>query len=229
MSFRNATLSSLRARALDYADLTGSDFPDKDRLRDYINAGLSELHDILTNHHGEEYFRSSTTFSVTSASESYALPADFYKAIAVYHQISSRRHRIDRWQPTEISGARTTPLSSGTVEMWYVPMFKRLTKDPETVDAVLPDGWEDFVALHAACRLLGREESDTSFVMQERERQRLRITSMVAPRDSGEPDSVGDYYGRWDLGFSALAIEPTYKYRLQGTRIYFVEVEYRGV
>lgn len=223
------TLAQLRQRALDYADMTGSDFPDKSRVADYINAGLSELYDLLVNNYADEYVRRDTTFSVTSSSESYALPADFYKAIALYHQVSSRRHKIERWQPTEISGARTAPLSSGTVEMWYVPQPPTLASDKERIPVSIPTGWADFVALHAAVRLLIREESDPSALMAERDRQKARIIAMVSPRDNAEPDSIGDFYGRWDQGFSALAVEPSYKYRIMGDRIYFIEVEYRGV
>jgi len=223
------TLDELRARSLDYADMAGSDFPDEARLDDYINAGLSELHDLIVGHNGDEYLRKDTTFSVTSASERYVLPTDFYKALAFYLQSGSRRHKLERWQPQEIDGASTTPLASGTVEMWYVPQFKKLSNSKDPVQISVPFGWEDFVALHAATRLLIREESDPSALMAERDRQRARIVSMIAPRDTFEPDSIGEHYGRWDGGFSKLAAEPTYRYRIMGNYVYFIELEYAGV
>lgn len=222
------TLENLKDRALDYADMTGSGFPDDDRLTDYINSGLSELHDLIVANHGEDYLRKDTTFAVSSSSESYTLPSDFYKALAVFHQSSGRRHKVERWQPSEISGARTTPLSSGTVELWYVPQHKKLAQRFDTVSIAIPVGWEDFVSLHAAARLLMREESDASAIVSERERQRARIVAMLGPRDVAEPDSIGDHYGRWDYGVSSLAIEPSYKYRIMGNSIYFIELEFSG-
>lgn len=223
------TAGELKTRTLRYADMAGSERIEDDHLLELINLGLSELHDLVVNNNGEEYFRASTTFSVTSASESYPLPDDFYKALALYHLSNSRRFVINKWNPAEIGGAAATPLSSGTIEMWYIPTFRQLDTLESYIDIALPFGWDDFVALHAAARILIEEKADPSAVMSERERQRGRIVAMLSPRDLNEPESIGDVSGRWGDGFAELQIEPSYKYRIMGNDLYVVEVEYRGV
>ena len=144
-------------------------------------------------------------------------------------ELSARNLEVEGEIPAEINGASTTPLSSGTIELWYVPQFTKLKSNKSLVDIILPSTWEDFVALHAAVRLLIEEESDPAAITAERERQRQRIVTMLAPRDMNEPESIADVSRRWGNGFDELLIEPTYKYRIQGTKLYVVEVEYRGV
>ena len=223
------TLGQLKKLALKYADMGDSEFPDDGHLSDLVNLGLGELHDLIVNNNGEEYFRKTTTFSVTSASESYDLPADFYKALALFHQSNGRRFPIKKWNPQEIGGSSTTPLSSGTIELWYVPQFQKLKSNKSLVDIILPFTWEDFAALHAAVRILIEEESDASALKEERERQRARIIAMLSPPDQNEPEGIVDIDNRWHQGYAALLTEPTYKYRLQGTKLYVVEVEFQGV
>ena len=224
-----ATMGQLKERALRYASMYGAEAVDKNHLRDLVNSGLSELHDLIVNHNGEDYLRKDTTFSIVSTSESYILPDDFYKAIALFYQSNGRRFPLEKWQPKEIGGSETTPLSSGTVEMWYVPQFATLPNDSARIEIAIPVGWEDFVALHAAVRLLIEEESDASAIAQERERQRQRIIALLSPRDNSEPDSIGDVSNRWQQGYTALQIEPSYRYRIMGNYLFVVEVEYRGV
>lgn len=223
------TLGDLKTRALKYADMGDSEFPDDEHLSELVNLGLGELHDLVVNNNGEDYFRKSTNISVTSASESYALPSDFYKALSVFHLSNGRRFPLSKWNPLEIGGASTTPLSSGTIELHYIPVFSKLKSNKSLVNIVLPQTWEDFVALHAAVRILMEEESDHSALASEREAQRSRIVAMLSPRDVHEPESIADVSGRWQQGFYAVSTAPTYKYRIQGMYLYVVEVEYRGV
>lgn len=226
----SVTLKQLKERALDYADMTGTSFPDPDRLNDYANASLSELHDMLASSFGADYYWKSYTLDLSSGTESYALPDDFYKLTALYYTTSERRFKMERFNPIEIDGYRTSPISGGSAEIWYVPAFKRLRTDKSVIEGVLPPGWEDFVAWDIAVRLLVREESDASAHMAERERQRARIIQMLTPRDEHIPDSIGDYYGRWMDTRHLLRFDERYfKYRILGTNIHFIEIEYIGV
>ncbi len=224
-----ATLRSLKDRALDYADMTGSGFPDEQRLADYVNSGLSELHDILVNSY-EDYLRKKQTITIVAGTEEYGLPSDFLKAMKLYWLSNGRRFNIDQYHLREVSGYRASPIQAGTVEMWYIPQFTPLQDDSETISPVFPVGWEDFAALNAAIRLSIREESDPSPLIQEREIQRQRILESAEPRDSGESGAVGDYYGRFSSAFQLFGNEERYfKYRILGQKISFVEFEYLGV
>lgn len=223
------TLEALCKKALSYADLVGSKFPDPDQLSGYVNDGLAELHDFIVNNHGEEYFREQEVYTLSSSTEAYELPASFYKAIAVWFVSGNRRFAIRKWNIAEVDGHRTTPITAGTVHLWYVPEFRRLLGDKDKVHTVIPSGWEDYAARHAAIQLLLNEESDPSGQMSERERLKGRIMALLSPRDAGEPDSIGDVSGRWSDGLSALIVEPALRYRIQGSNIYFVENELAGV
>lgn len=226
------TLKELKARALDYADMTGSDYPEQDRLTDYINSGLSELHDMLASDSIGDYFRSEQTITLVSGTEAYALPADFYKAIGVYYVSTGRRFNIERWNPMDIDGYRTSPISGGTVHLWYVPQLQKFHYDSDegaVIGIPIPVGWEDFVALHAASRLLLKADLDPTGLQRERELQRRRITDAISPRDQFIPDAIGDWSDRWQDTRHLLRFDNRqFKYRIQGKNIYFIEVEWVG-
>lgn len=208
--------------------MTGSSFAVTDRVNDYINDGLAELHDILVEAH-EEYFRSKQTINLVSGTEEYSLPTDFYKSIALWYVTSDRRFRVDRYNLEQVDGYRSSPIHSGTVEHWYVPHVTLMTDDADVVDDRIVPGWEDYVALHAAIRLLIREESDPSALMNERERLYQRIVNMAAPRDEGDPDSIADYYDRWSNARLYRLDERYFRYRILDDKISFIEVEHLGV
>lgn len=214
------SLEYLQARALDYADMAGSGFPDSDRVRDYINDGLGEVHEMLAHH---DYLRSVASITLVAGTEEYALPADFYKCSRVWLLTSGRRHMVDRFSLSQLDGLKTTgPIAAGSVEMWYVPRFSRLVQQSDAVFYDLPNGWETFAALHAAIQLLNREESDPQALMAERERVKQRIMVHVEPRDAGIPDEVEDHYNRWGRSFNDSQ-SATLRYRVMGSKIHFVD------
>lgn len=227
----DVTLTDLTARTLDYADMTGSTFPVSARVTDYINDGLTHLHDILVNS-GGEYFLTTTNINVLAGTETYSLPADFYKARKVFYTSSNRRYKVEKFNLDEIDGYKTSPIASGTVELWYIPEITRLAAGGDKVSASmpLPDGWEDFIALHAAIRLLVREETDTSLLNAERQKCEARIIQMASPRDLGQEEVIGDYYERWSYARQLLTSdERHYKYRIHGEKIHFIELELLGL
>lgn len=223
------TLGELKLRALDYADMGNSAFPDSERLTNYINSGLSRLHDMLVDSYAD-YYRKTKSYTLVVGTEEYELPSDFLKASKVFYVSGSRRYRIERFELNEIDGYKTTgAVTSGTVELWYYPQLTKLVNDIDSIEIAIPVGWEEYVALHAAIRLLIREESDPGPLMAEREEERQRIMSMAEPRDAGEPKAISDSYGRWATGYSYIGSnERHYKYRIMGNKIHFVELESLG-
>jgi hypothetical protein len=221
-----ATLASLVAQALDLADLTNSSSPVTARVEDYANASLSELHDILVASFEEYLVTRAPVITLVAGTDYYTLPTDFYKALKVFSlSTSGDRVRMPRFELdemgalsddetdvyTDASGLRyriigqqiwfTPTPSSGRVELWYLPQFTKLTNvTPGTTDVVsvaVPVGWEDFVALSMAIRLLVREESDASQLMSLKEAARQRIIACAAERDAGAPRHIADVTGRF--------------------------------
>lgn len=225
------TLGDLKTRACDLADMakpdTGSD--EDQRLTDYANAALSDLWDLLVNSY-DDYIQTSTNIAIVAGMENYALPHDFYKLIRVFFTSSGHRYQVHRLNLDDFGGLRTSPIQSGEVEMWYIPQSPRFTLDNELIHIAIPVGWDDFLALSMAVRLVIKEDSDSRALTQEREAARQRIIQMAEPRDTSEADSMSDVSGRWSAASSILSqAEEPFRYRLMGSNIKFIEVEYSGV
>lgn len=224
----DATLTNLQDRALDYADMTGSSFPVTARLTDYINAGYAELYEILVTAYGADYVRSTQSVSLVPGTEAYSLPTDFYKMLRVFEVSGSKRWAVERFNPAQLDGYRNTgPAASGTLELWYAPHVTKLSGASDVVHVSVCTGWEDFIALHAAIRLLEREQNDPTALMAERDRIRQRIIDNAGPRDLGIPDEIEDHYNRWGGG-ATEDDKRTLRYRVMGNQLIVVEFDYLG-
>lgn len=222
-------LQDIRTAALDYADMTGSGFPVDARVNGYINAALSKLHRAIADSN-QDYFQSEQSISLVSGTETYALPSDYYKTLQMWHSDNSRRYKVAPYGWKQSSGYRTSPVASGTVLHWYIPDFTKLVNDTDTVQSSLPNGWEDFAALFAACRLLMREESDPSMLRAERDQLFSEILNSIEPRSYADNMAIEDSSGRWNNAESYFGNEERFiRYRILGSNISFIEFEYLGV
>ena len=81
------TEAKLVARVRQRADMESNDFVSDTEVQTYINAGISELHDILIQTYGQDYYVSSATFNTVAGTDSYPIHSstsgpnisDFYK------------------------------------------------------------------------------------------------------------------------------------------------------
>jgi hypothetical protein len=60
------TEAKLVARVRQRADMESNDFVSDSEVQTYINAGISELHDILIQTYGQDYYCSSATFNTVA-------------------------------------------------------------------------------------------------------------------------------------------------------------------
>jgi hypothetical protein len=222
------TLGTIRARALDLADMTNSNFPVAARVADYINSAAAELYDILVNSYSQ-YFLSTQTITLVSGTEDYTLPSDFYKSKRVFYIAGGRRFSIHPFNLESLDGAKSSPLTAGSVELWYVPEMSLMTAEDDTIAASIPPiikGWPEFIALGAAIKLLNREESDATGLMVEKQQMRQRLIEMAEPRDAGIPDRVQDVGHRWDsIGYSYDPGAYLLRYRIMGPNIKFIQYD----
>ncbi len=222
------TLVKLRARALDYADMTSSSFPVSDRVDNYINAAASDLYDILL---GAGWFAKTQTITLVGGTESYALATDFYRVLEVSYVTADRRYPLARYERKELHGPQRGPQGGGTAELDYAPNFVRLSADGDTMDvafangAQLPNGWEDYIAMQAASKLLGREESDR-WMARDVAEMRQRYQQLAEPQDNS--GRVADVYGRYGDYFHQ-SVPTNLVYRVIGGNIHFLQIGYRGV
>ncbi len=213
------TLSSLRTRVRARADMKNSNFVEDSELNQYINSSYQELYDLLVASFEDYYTAAPTSFTVSSGSNTYDLPSDFYKLRGV--DFSTDGSNYYTMQPFDFANRNNfnnsvgvlsgyqfqnkyrivgdklyfTPEDSaaGSYRLWYVPRATTLASDSSTLDGI--NGWEEYVVVDAARKCLAKEESDTTFLIAEKEALRQRIIAMSARRDAGMPKSITDLNG----------------------------------
>ena len=67
------TESALVERVRQRADMEDNYFVSELEVRTYINVGLSELHDLLIQTYGQDYYISSSSFTTTSGIDTYPI------------------------------------------------------------------------------------------------------------------------------------------------------------
>ena len=78
------TLASLVSRVRQAADLEGSDGPvTDDEIKAQLGLSIRRLYERLLLARGQEYYRKTVELDVTAGQAIYALPSDFFQALAV--------------------------------------------------------------------------------------------------------------------------------------------------
>lgn len=211
------TLSTLRTRVRQRADMENSEFVTDAELNVFINASYKELYDILVSKFEMWYVGDPTSITLTSSDAGKkALASDFYKLHGVdqylggqwrevkpftFNQrnrqgLSDRLHGIHTTIRYRVVGSdlRFSPvdLAVGTFRYWYTPLATEMSADGDSMDGV--NGWEEYVIVDAARKCLLKEESDVSGLLQEKAALERRIEVMAQNRDAANPQQVEDVY-----------------------------------
>lgn len=213
---RPVTLASMRTQARQKSDMTGSNFVTDSELDGYLNASAAELYDLLVDAHGEEYFLSDTPyeFSTVADTDAYDLPEGFYKLCGVDVRIngSGDWYDIGKYNFNERNRGQSgddrmlvryrlgstkirftpAPKAVHSVRMWVIEAPPTLTDDADTFDGVA--GWEEYIILDAAIKMLQKEESDASALKADKMLIKARIDRMKQNRDVGAPERITDIY-----------------------------------
>lgn len=83
-----------------------------------------------------------------------------------------------------------TPNGVSYYRVWYYPNPKVLTAPTDTIDG--RSGWEEWVVIDAAMKLLAKEESDTSALEREAQRVWARVMAVAENRDAGQGKRITD-------------------------------------
>lgn len=223
------TLLQLRNQARQRADMENSTFIADSELNAYINSSYAELTDILVGVF-EDYNLKSGAISVVSGTDTYPLPADFYKLRGVDLVIDANGNSVTlkpfsfnernaylftpTWNVVGLSYLRyhmqgnnirfvPIPNSTQSIKLWYIPAITQLSADGDTLDGV--NGFEEYIIIDAAIKMLIKEESDTTALMMQKEALRKRVESMAPNRDAGACERVSDVtktipYEFWAFG-----------------------------
>jgi len=146
-------LTELRILTRQRADQENSQFVTDTELTRYLNNSWGELYNLIIENFNDDYFTTSNTFSLTSGTDTYDLPSDFYKSRGVDLVVSStesvplRRYnwaqrtrnsvtvyaRDYRYRIQKGSIVFTpAPSSNDSIKLWYIPSPKRLLSKTTT-------------------------------------------------------------------------------------------------
>jgi len=217
------TLAEIKTQARERADMENSSFISDTELLSYVNLSYAELYDLLVSRF-EDYYTMDTTLVVASGASSVSLPADFYKLRGVDRSISSndwvaipkfnfnnrnnRNTNVSRLMSGQFNVAyrivgnslhlTPTDTAAGSYRLWYVPTYTKLVDSTDTVDGV--NGWEEYIIVDVAIKMLAKEDSSVSHLMQQKQALIDRIESMAQNRDIDQPETISDV--------SALSFDP---------------------
>ena len=181
-------------------------------LTEYLNVELARLWTRLVQGQGHPHFRSSTTYTVTSATTLQALPADFWQVQEITASIGGITGNITPFMAGERGYLKNasvwTPLAgvqyriqagnieflpasqSFTAQMFYTPCQTRLSAGSDTFDGF--NGFE-VAAIYGVCAtVLAKEESDPGFYLGLQAQMNADIDLACAQRDASNPERVQD-------------------------------------
>lgn len=208
------TLSVLRDRCKQRANMENSDFVTDAEWNSYINYSISELRDALASKVGDDYFATSQDISLNSSTDVYALSTDFYKVLWVELLCTDGYYRkMARFEISEMNSSAhvaalaipeiryrlrgnniwlnpQSALGGRSIRVWYVPLLTELSSDSDTVDGF--NGWDEFIILKSARKALVKEEQDVSDIDTELMVIYQRIESMAENRDQAQPMRIQD-------------------------------------
>lgn len=216
-------LSEIRTRCRERADMESSQFVTDSELNFYINQSIAELHDMLIQSYGSEYYVKSVEFQTVGQQESYDLSTiitddDFYKLRGIDAKLNgddwftlqrfnfNERNRFQHfgvWDYLGITNVRYRILGN---EVRFVPIPDRnvtirMWYIPRAGTLVNDtdtyndfNGWIEYVIVDCAIKMLNKEESDVSVLLAEKQLLKRRIEEVSNNRDAANPESIQDIY-----------------------------------
>lgn len=208
------TLLKLKTQARQRADRVNSNFIEEDELTSYINNSIAELHDLLVSTYGPDYYVESFDFNTVAGTDSYNLPATFYKLKGVDALINGAEYtslKPFNWNERNRNLITTTetslmryrlvgsklkfnpaPLGSYNVRLWYIPTPTPLVTDADIYNDI--NSYSEYIITDVAIKMLQKEESDISVLASQKMDLRKRIENMAQNRDADQSESITDIY-----------------------------------
>ena len=220
---KNVTLANLRTLARLEADFVNSQFFSDSDVNLLINRSADQFYNLVVAS-DEDYYRSSSTISLVSGTDSYTLPADFFKVARVRAQIGSSPNfyeEILRFNDSERDyysiSAATIPTM--TVLLEYIPARADLVNDSDTMDFI--NGFDELVITDAAIKMKDREESDTNVLMTRKNELINQLEATIKDRDMANPSVTTDVMKQHSR-IAPWSAASFLRYKVTGNNIIFV-------
>ncbi len=216
----NVEFSTLKQRAQRRADMVNSSFVSDDEIKDYVNSSIAELYDFLVKSY-EDYFVATKEYTAPLASGGEALPTSsdsggaFYKALGVDYNSGGITSTLKAYSFSErnvyntpyavidrlaepmykVEGSKIKLIpnnsQSGTITLFYVPLPTQFSTTVTEIETIIP-GYEEYVVVATAIRMLMKEESDTRQLELEKNQLASRIIRALSPRDTSGSFAIRD-------------------------------------
>lgn len=218
---RTKTRDEIALMARRMADCVGDEHIDDAEVVDWINQDIAELWDMLVVPDPDRY-SITASIATTAGTLAEDLPADFYQIRAVDRVEGDDRIPIEPWTLQERERHRGSAFFShwigyepvhyrvmgqgidgelaqihflpdpgtATYEIRYVQAPQLLAAGDDVFDGVA--GWEEWVVLSVAIRMLLKQDRDSSGLERQRARVEDRIKHMAGMRDAGSAPQIAD-------------------------------------
>lgn len=197
-----------------------SQFYTAQELMSMCSQSYKELWDILAQKFGDDYFVATPyTYTTGQNMQLYPLPADFkallgvevalnpqdpnswitmkkfefiqrnlwnYPNVYTFYGVTNMRYRLNGANLMIVPNTQ----AGQTVRIWYVPRPNQLIYVTDIVDAIA--GWEEYIVTDMCIKMWGKEESDVSLFVMQKQALLKRIEEAAENRDIGEPETVSD-------------------------------------
>ena len=218
------TLADIILEVRNRSDLNNSEFITDSEMTSYINYSLKELHGLLINSWGGDYFLDNTTVSVNAGAEvmSGSLPEDCLKIAGVDLQVGGKYLTLQPFNFNERNRASAlsvqgqasgnftnyryrvrnrqivlTPAATGgvTLRVWYYPDAPQLVALTDEISVNDSiSGWLEYVIVDVCIKCKQKEETDYDGFAKQKSDLVRRITAESQNRDAGIPQTVSDVY-----------------------------------
>lgn len=203
--------------------MENSNFITDSELNSYINSSIAELHDILVQSYGEDYYVKDITFTSTAQQEEYDLTTvitddDFYKLRGIDAKLNgddwftlqrfnfNERNRFQNFGVWDYLGitnvryrllgnkVRFSPAPDSEIQIRIWYIPVAEKLSADSDELRDFNQYSEYVITDACIKMLAKEESDASVFIAQKADLKRRIEEAANNRDAGANDSITDIY-----------------------------------
>ncbi len=217
---RTVTLSTLRTRVREQAEMESSTFCSDAEINRYISSSYTRLYGLLVQADPERYLREET-FTGTGSATEFAVGSDYLGTLRIdYNVPGGTKVPLDRifskeiayrttgstgvstaWHPIYNTSTPTTQKirliptaeSGSTYTHCYIVAPASLSADGDLVDGVA--GWEEYIVLDAAIKCRIKEGTPVADLERQRADIRFDLDAMIEARSVSDAGHVIDTRG----------------------------------
>lgn len=222
------TLLQLRTRARQESDQVNSLFCSDAEVNSYIRTAYQDLYGQIVQAFGCDYFTQTPTagytFTTDGINQLFALPTSggeqlMFKLLGVDVAVASGVTQYISLKPFAFADRNRAafpntqvPQAGQTIRLLYIPFPTLPVLDIDVIDGV--NGWEEFIVIDVAMKMMAKEESDVSVLMGRRRMMEERLASEIENRNATEHGGrIVDVERRGYVGM---------QYRLNGNNIWLI-------